>query len=454
MAMNKSDLLHVVRFMDLEKWSAHDAVFENMVNRFPLEPLSKVLKRVKEPVLIEDGTLYKRITVRLYGQGVRKRDELLGKEIGTKRQFLAHAGQLIISRIDARNGAFGIVPPELEGAIVTNDFWLFEVQNALPEYLMLVLSSEQFQKYWQTQSSGTTNRQRISEESFLDSRIALPDCDVQRNLVEKYLIRIKDADLSDLQAKDTHLDLINCLFAELGIVERKVEPSTTIISFTAFSNLYQWGVDKNTTSFPYEFTKYKAFSFGSRPAWVKTILRGKSPKYSADSASVILNQKCNRTDSIDLSYAKTADTKWLETFDKNCLTKEGDILINSTGEGTLGRASLVTKEHEGLAYDSHILLLRVNQKEVDPKLIVDLINSPFGQKQVELNKSAQATKQTELGVDNTKRILFPLPDLSEQKRISGIVKEKKNRIRALQKSAEYLRMQAKREFEGAVFGEA
>ena len=173
MAMTKSDFLHIVRFVDLDKWSAHDAVFENMDNRFLLVPLSKVLKRVKEPVIIEDGALYKRITVRLYGQGVLKRDELLGAEIGTKRQFLAHAGQLIISRIDARNGAFGIVPSELEGAIVTNDFWLFDVQNALPEYLMLVLSSELFQRYWQTQSSGTTNRQRVDEDSFLSSLIVL-----------------------------------------------------------------------------------------------------------------------------------------------------------------------------------------------------------------------------------------------------------------------------------------
>ena len=452
MAITKFDLLRFVRFTDLEKWSAHDAVFENMHNRFPLVPLSKVLKRVKEPVNIDADTLYKRITVRLYGQGVLQRDELLGEEIGTKRQFLAHAGQLIISRIDARNGAFGIVPHELEGAIVTNDFWLFDVQNALPEYLMLVLSSEPFQKYWQTQSSGTTNRQRISEESFLDSRIALPDCGIQKNLVEKYLTSIKDAKLSDMQAKDTYLDLVKCLFTELGIVERKVLTPSTIISFTAFSKLYQWGVEKNATSFPYKFTKYKAYSFGSRPTWVKTILRGKSPKYKADSTSVILNQKCNRTDYIDLSYAKAVDTEWLEMFNKACLTRENDILINSTGEGTLGRASLVTKEHEGLAYDSHMILLRVNQKEVDPQLIVDLINSPFGQKQVELNKSAQATKQTELGVDNTKRILFPLPDLSEQKRLSAITKEKKNRISALHRSAENLRLQAKKDFETAVFG--
>ena len=99
-----------------------------------------------------------------------------------------------------------------------------------------------------------------------------------------------------------------------------------------------------------------------------------------------------------------------------------------------------------------MLLLRVNQAEVDPQLIVDLINSPFGQRQVELYKSAQATKQTELGVDNTKRFLFPLPDLPEQKRISAAVEEKKKRIIALYKESESLRLKAKKDFEAAVFG--
>lgn len=452
MPKSNNKLLQFTRFSNFSKWSALDAVFKNLENRFPLVSLSEVLNRAKEPISIEDDLLYKRITVRLYGQGVLQRDEVLGKEIGTKRQFVAHTGQLIISRIDARNGAFGLVPKELDNAIVTNDFWLFEVQNALPEYLMLVLSSALFQKYWQAQSSGTTNRQRISEDSFLESKIALPDPDTQKKFVANYLESIKNAILVDKQAQKTIIEINDFLFGELGITEKKAKSKVSVIDFITFSSLFQWGVDKNTASLPYEFRKYQAFSFNNRPTWIKTILRGKSPKYSAGSVCIILNQKCNRTDSIDLSFAKAVDPEWLEKFGKDNLTRESDILINSTGEGTLGRASLITKEYEGLAYDSHMLLLRVNKDEVDPQLIVDLINSPFGQKQVEMYKSAQATKQTELGVDNTKRLLFPLPDISEQKRISAILQEKKEEVIALRNDSERLRLQAKKAFETNVFG--
>ena len=183
--------------------------------------------------------------------------------------------------------------------------------------------------------------------------------------------------------------------------------------------------------------------------------RGKSPQYSSTGTAIILNQKCNRKDRITLEYAKTVKDTWIETIDPSILTRKQDILINSTGEGTLGRASLVSlQEHVGLAYDSHMLLLRVNQEEVDPQLFVFLFNSSFGQKQVAMYKSAQATKQTELGIENTKKIVFPLPDIQQQRTLSSVIKKEMQRIDKLAEKAGSLRQRAKEEFEGAVFQKA
>ena len=104
--------------------------------------------------------------------------------------------------------------------------------------------------------------------------------------------------------------------------------------------------------------------------------------------------------------------------------------------------NIPTGTHVGVEWDVQVV----------PQLLVDLINSSFGQKQVEICKSAQATKQTELGIKNAKKILFPLPELSLQNEISAVVQEKKQQIRALQSNAEKLRQYAKKEFEKAVFG--
>jgi len=146
--------------------------------------------------------------------------------------------------------------------------------------------------------------------------------------------------------------------------------------------------------------------------------------------------------------------KMQATLNKELDTKIEDIIINSTGEGTLGRASvIISDEHVGLAYDSHMLLLRVNSEEIDPLLWVYLFNSPLGQKQVDLYKSAQATKQTELGIENTKKIKFPLPSLNVQKSLSALIEKETLSIKEQRRQANELYQQAKSIFEEVIFGE-
>lgn len=187
---------------------------------------------------------------------------------------------------------------------------------------------------------------------------------------------------------------------------------------------------------------------------MKEIYRGKSPRYDEKGKNIILNQKCNRWDEIDESYAKNVNDEWIKRIDESVFTRKNDILINSTGEGTLGRASLIKKsEHIGLLYDSHMLLLQVNESEVEPQLIVDIINSTYGQEQVNMYKSAQATKQTELGIENLKKIKFPLPDISLQKEMVKELDAKKHDLKTLLEEIDNLRLLARKQFEEAVFDE-
>lgn len=104
-----------------------------------------------------------------------------------------------------------------------------------------------------------------------------------------------------------------------------------------------------------------------------------------------------------------------------------------------------------MLYDSHILLLRVNKEKINPLFFTYLFNSDFGQKQVENLKSAQSTKQTELGVNNLKKIMFPLPPLKIQNKIADTIEKMKIKIKNLQKSAEENRRFAIEGFEKEIF---
>ncbi len=72
---------------------------------------------------------YREVTIRLWGKGVASRGKVRGSDVTAVRR-LVRCGQLILSKIDARNGSLGMVLPELDGAIVSNDFPSFELSDA------------------------------------------------------------------------------------------------------------------------------------------------------------------------------------------------------------------------------------------------------------------------------------------------------------------------------------
>lgn len=159
---------------------AKDENYENI-------EIGKILQPIKKTVKLEDTIIYKQITVKMNGKGVILRQEILGSKIKTKSQFLASTGNFIMSKIDARNGAFGIVPVGLDGAVVTQDFPLFKVNTEvmLPQFLNIVIQSPQFIKICQTTSIGTSNRRRLKVDKFLKSRIPLPNIDEQSKFLER-----------------------------------------------------------------------------------------------------------------------------------------------------------------------------------------------------------------------------------------------------------------------------
>ena len=455
--VNQNSVLSSIFFSQTSDWNIKQFFGSCTIkSNFNLKKLGTAIKRRKDQMVVENDKKYKRITIKTNCGGVVVRDEVLGEEIKTKNQYYVKAGQLAVSKIDARNGAFGIVPPEADGAIITGNFWVYDVNPMVAnvDYLILVLSSNVFVQVWQDCSNGSGNRLYLQEDKFLNYKIPMPSISTQKTIMGDYNILVNQANFLKHKADSSESNLEKIIYDSLGIKAKESHVTKSILNTVKFQNIQQWGYDKIAISFPYSFETYKAHSFTSNPFLLKEIYRGRSPQYSQQSKSFILNQKCNRKNEIDLTYAKGVNSEWLFEIPEHLLTQKNDIIINSTGEGTLGRASvIISDEHVGLAYDSHMLLLRVNSEEIDPLLWVYLFNSPLGQKQVDLYKSAQATKQTELGIENTKKIKFPLPSLNVQKSLSALIEKETLSIKEQRRQANELYQQAKSIFEEVIFGE-
>ena len=148
----------------------------------PKVPLRELVIERNKCIRIQDQIEYTRPRVQLHFRGAKIRDRAFGSEIGSKSQTIVHTNDLLLSRIDARNGAMALVPSELDGAIATKRFSCFrDSERSRTAHVLAILPlSAAMLRVYEHLSRGSTNRRRLMVEKFLDLKIAVPvDLDVQ-----------------------------------------------------------------------------------------------------------------------------------------------------------------------------------------------------------------------------------------------------------------------------------
>lgn len=156
----------------------------------------------------------------------------------------------------------------------------------------------------------------------------------------------------------------------------------------------------------------------------KDIKRGKSPKYVDLSNILVFAQKCNvKKGGIDLGLAKYLDPdKFLSYPEEECMI-DRDIVVNSTGNGTLGRIGIFRDGDNPrklkVVPDSHVTVIRVCHA-----MSVEYIYYFLKANQLFLEKLGEgSTNQTELRPDILKMLVVPIPPLREQNRIVKKIEE-------------------------------
>jgi type I restriction enzyme S subunit len=108
-----------------------------------------------------------------------------GAQIKTKKQQVCRAGEFLVAEIDAKAGGYGLVPPTLEGAVVSSHYFLFEVDKARldREYLGWYSRTDRF--FDQVRAVGSTNYAAIRPTSVLKYTMPLPSLQEQRRIVAR-----------------------------------------------------------------------------------------------------------------------------------------------------------------------------------------------------------------------------------------------------------------------------
>jgi len=155
------------------------------------------------------------------------------------------------------------------------------------------------------------------------------------------------------------------------------------------------------------------------------IFRGDAPTY-ADEGIRAVSQACIQDSGLILSRGRfhdASDTDRIKGWLRN-----GDVLVNSTGTGTLGRVALYNSSEQAFA-DGHVTILRDTQGRIEPRFLTYTLS--IRQEELTVNCSEGSTNQIELSRSRLGGLALLMPPLAEQRAIADYLDRETARLAAL-----------------------
>jgi type I restriction enzyme M protein len=171
---------------EIERWTATQTNDCIRKSAYPMLPLREVLSERCESVNI-NGNLedWQAITIKFSGEVIPRERESSFKGA----MFAAYPGDLVFSKIDARNGAVGLIPASIPKVVVTSEYPVLipDTTKLRPAYLNYLLRAEHFKVALRHKASGTSGRKRVTRDDFLSLEVPMPPPSKQDELLRNLL---------------------------------------------------------------------------------------------------------------------------------------------------------------------------------------------------------------------------------------------------------------------------
>lgn len=167
-------------------------------------PLSRMLTKSTLLETPMPGRNYEQAGVQLWGKGAYARDKIDGGDTAYKLFNKVVEGDVVMNKIWARNGAVAVVPEELDGHYVSTEFPVYAIdrEQMEPMWMRYITQQKWFWKSCDEKSFGTSGKNRIKPERFLEIEVPLPPRPEQQRIVFKIeAVRQRLARITGLRAE-------------------------------------------------------------------------------------------------------------------------------------------------------------------------------------------------------------------------------------------------------------
>ena len=366
--------------------------------------------------------------------------------------FAAYPGDIVFSKIDARSGAIGMLPPEIGKAVITPEFPVFTADPARLDsgFVKLVLRTGGFIAALRRKASGTSGRKRITPEAFQDLRIPLPPLPEQRAIVAAWRAALDHAAALEHEAAETEAKVALAFESALGFTPSTPLPDRPI--FVAnFKDIERWSHDGILRAVLHivdpapKFATSPLSSVG-KVSYGLQKFPGNRPTSHARPYLAVVNVQRWRLDLNKVKLISVPD----EDMPKYRL-EFGDVLLcEGNSPELVGRGAIWRDEIPDCVHQNHVLRVRLDQTKALPEFVLSVINSSYGQAYFR----SKAKRTTNLASINSKEVggfPLPLPTVPEQQDMIDQLFAGQSAAKQKREEATTARAKAWTDFETAVY---
>ena len=368
-------------------------------------------------------------TVKVYEQkNAIQKDASLGEYYITKeyfdskmKGFVVETGDIIVSCAGTIGETY-IMPDNIEFGIINQALMRMNIVQSLNITYFLIYFDNVLKMEAQKGSKGSAIKNIPPFEVFKKMLIPIPPFEEQQRIVDK--INEIMPKIDEYEKIEKELETLKKQFptnmkdallqaAMQGKLTEQLESDSSVDELARKENINLLDEEDYTYFIPDNWKFAELGELTSIP-----IKRGKAPKYVDKSGILVFAQKCNqKVGRISLDDAKYLDENIKHKYEQENYLQGNDIVINSTGGGTLGRIGYISealfKQSLPIVPDSHITTIRTKDN-ISSKYIYFFLK--FNQPYLE-TMGVGSTNQTELRPDTIKELLVPIPSIEEQQRI-------------------------------------
>lgn len=441
-----------VRFKDFLRWDI--PFFRRVSWHWPRElisPLGRVIVRKQRPVDsardLREIPIIEKIT---FGGRVLVSD--VQKRVGYKgRLFWAEPGDLIYSKIRAKQGSLAIVPGHLGELAVSSEYPVYDVDEQICDssYLELVLQSASFRGMLGASSHGGSTKTRIPPVQFESLEIPLPPLQTQQAIVHRWRA-MHDSVEANKQNAAVRLAGLDVHFLDaLGLSVSEMPEAKKYLA-VRWSQFRRWSVSYNEATLRLTSLSRGRYPVAELGSVLELVQYGTSDKAHISSEGVpilrINNIKCGTVDTGYLKYIRLP-----QNSRGSLLLKEGDILIiRTSGSRDLVGTTAVFHEEGEFVFASYLIRLRVRAGIANPDFVSWFLNSDIGRQQI--NATSRQIMQNNINSAEISSLLIPLPPLSVQNKIVHRIEEDRQKIAKERVRSQQLRSQVEKEVDEMILG--